>query len=162
MPVAGPTWTALIWTTGEARFLTPEHLLSVLEVDRHRVWGASLGDRGDTALPQDSVLMVSLVARRSDLNGDTFVERYRSHAEVARTHHGFSAYRQNVVRQNVALQNVAGCDAISEILLATEEDWRNNFYATPSAAEAVGRDVARFLDRAGTSSTLVRRFPGSA
>lgn len=157
MPVAGPTWTALIWTTGEARFLITEHLLSVLEVDRHCVWGASLGDRGDAALPPDALLMVSLVARRSDLNGDTFVERYHSHAEVARTHHGFGAYRQNVVHQNVD-----GCDAISEILLATEEDWRNNFYATPSSAVAVGRDIARFLDRAGTSSTLVRRFPGSA
>lgn len=162
MPVARPIWTALIWITGETHFLTTEHLLGVLEVDRHRVWGASLGDRGDAALSPDALLMVSLVARRGDLDDDTFVERYRSHAEVARTHHGFGAYRQNVVRKHVALQNVAGCDAISEILLATEEDWRNNFYATPSSAETVGRDVARFLDRAGTSSTLVRRFPGTA
>ena len=162
MPVARPIWTALIWITGETHFLTTEHLLGVLEVDRHHVWGASLGERGDAALSPDALLMVSLVARRSDLSADSFVEHYRSHAEVARTHHGFGAYRQNVVRKHVALQNAAGCDAISEISVATEEDWRNNFYTTPSSAEIVGRDVAQFLDRAGTSSTLVRRFPGTA
>ena len=54
--------------------------------------------------------------------------------------------------------SVAGPAAGWEILLAAADDWRDRCYVADDSAEAVAADVARFLDRRSTSSTIVRRF----
>ena len=155
MPITAPAWTALVWTTGAATTPLAAGHTSTLMLDRHPVWGDRLDD------PNDAVLMISLVARPDDLDAGTFADRYLAHAEVARTHHGFDAYRQNLVTGGTSVHGTS-TTAVSEILLADEEAWRDRFYSGDGSAEAIGRDVARFLDRAATISTLVRRFPGSA
>ena len=156
MPAVAPTWSALVWTAlWTAAGPAHDDVTTTLHVDRHPVWGDHLDD------PGDALLMVSLVASLPGMEAADFAGRYRAHAEVARTHHGFDAYRQNVVTSRSG-HLADGTAAVSEILLATEDAWRNSFYATPSSAEIVGNDVTRFLDRTGTSSTLVRRFPGTA
>ena len=58
----------------------------------------------------------------------------------------------------MATGDETGPAAVSEILLASEDDWRDRFYVADDSAEAVAADVARFLDRRSTSSTIVRRF----
>jgi hypothetical protein len=155
MPVAAPSWTALVWTTDEVTTPSASGYPVTLTLDRHPVWGDRLDDY------DDAVLMVSMVARPHGLDAGAFIDRYRAHAEVARTYHGFDAYRQTLVTSGTAVLG-KGPAAVSEILLADEEAWRDRFYEGDGASEAVGRDVARFLDRAATRSTLVRRFPGSA
>ncbi len=158
MPVKPPIWTALVWTTCFSPSSPVGGLIGSLTVNRHPVWGDNMND------PGNAILMISLVAGLSSLDAGSFTRRYLSHAEVARTHHGFDAYRQNVVEKNTIQGEPNPCspsvDAISEILLATEEAWQNRFYTTTESAEAVGQDVAGFLNRDDTSSTLIRRFPG--
>ena len=146
-----PVWTMLLWSTPEAD-LADHPLVLDLALARHDGWG----DVDDG--PAGAVLMVSLVGRSPEVDHTTFMARYRDHVAVARRHHGFTAYRQNVGRQNVATGDGTGPAAVSEILLASEDDWRDRFYVADDSAEAVAADVARFLDRRSTSSTIVRRF----
>jgi len=146
-----PAWTMLLWSTPEAD-LADHPLVLDLALARHDGWG----DVDDG--PAGAVLMVSLVGRSPEVDHPTFMARYRDHVAVARRHHGFTAYRQNVGRQNVATGDGTGPAAVSEILLASEDDWRDRFYVADDSAEAVAADVARFLDRRSTSSTIVRRF----
>ncbi len=144
-----PPWSALVWTAPGTDPVGHRPLLD-LDLVRHHGWGDV--DRAGSG----TVLMVSLVGRSQEVDHPTFVDRYRAHAEVAREHHGFAAYRQNV-----AAPGGAGPAAVSEILLASEADWRDRFYAHDDSAAVVGADVVGFLDRRATSSTLVRRFTGT-
>lgn len=148
-----PVWQALVWTTGTAAICDQGVIAWSQLFDRHPVWGDP--DSGNSR----SVLMVSLVVRLPQLDHGTFVDRYRNHAAIARRHHGFTAYRQNVV-PNTAITGADRTEvaAVSEIRLASELDWRDHFYRSPQSADAVGLDVRRFLDRGETLSTLVRRF----
>jgi len=141
-------WTRLVWCAPGAD-LGGSPLLD-LPVHRHPGWGDP--DAGGSG----SVLMVSLVASATDLDHPTFVARYRNHARIAAQHHGFAAYRQNV-----ATSGGVGPAAVSEILLASEADWRDRFYSTPGSAGVIGADVAQFLDLRATASTLVRRYVGT-
>ncbi len=146
-----PVWTTLVWSLpGTTRPLEGSPVHDLL-MERHPVWGDP--DKDST----DGVLMVSLVTRSLDIDHRTFVARYRNHTQIARHHHGFAAYRQNLNKQSPTGPDP---DAVSEILLASEADWRNRFYTANESADLVAGDVARFLDRQATISTLVRRFIG--
>ena len=152
-----PAWTTLVWALpGTATPATTRSLggspIHDLLMERRTVWGDP--DEDSAA----GVLMVSLVARSLEIDHPTFATRYRNHAEIARRHHGFSAYRQNLVKHSPARPDP---DAVSEILLASEDDWRNRFYTADDSADLVAGDVVRFLDRQATKSTLVRRFRGN-
>ncbi|MEC9395912.1 MAG: hypothetical protein VYA89_08660 [Actinomycetota bacterium] len=148
MRAESPPWSALIWSLPTSDLPGQRTLLN-LDLVRHDGWGDP-----DTGTP-DAVLMVSLVSASPGLDHATFASRYRAHIDVARKHHGFAAYRQNVTATPGT-----GPDAVSEILLASEVDWRRRFYVGKGSAAAVGADVANFLDRRTTSSTIVRRFAG--
>jgi len=153
MDPAPPPWTALAWLAGDARI--PETLLEPFDVlaswtaHRRLVWG------GDTSVddPVKGVKMVSFVRRLDGLDDTTFVDRYMAHGPVARRHHGMQRYRQNVV--TTAGQDGPAPDAVSELWFPSEEAWRDDFYLAPDSRDAVAADVAGFLDRRTTSSTLV-------
>ncbi|MDG2428190.1 MAG: hypothetical protein P8M16_07150 [Acidimicrobiales bacterium] len=158
IPPHPPIWTALVWTTCFGPMPPVDRTIGSLTVNRHPVWGGGLTDTGN------AIMMISLVVGLPSLDADSFKERYLDHAKVARAHHGFDAYRQNVVEKNAVQRELTSCvcgvDAVSEILLADEEAWRDRFYTTTESARAIGHDVAGFLNRDDTSSTLVRRFSG--
>jgi len=158
IPVERPAWSMLVWSvpgwppTG----VSPSHESPLLDLvlTRHLAWG-----NPDLLTSDAAVLMVSLVAPAAELDNPTFVGRYRAHREVAWVHHGFAAYRQNVVIDG-ATSGGGVPAAVSEILLLSADDWRDRFYVGDDSAAAVAADVAGFLDRRTTTSTLVRRIVG--
>ena len=152
MDTAPPRWTALAWLADGATIpdtlLEPFDVLSFWTVDRRLVWGGPVIDG-----PAQGVKMVSFVRRLDGLDDTTFVDRYLAHGSVARRHHGMQRYRQNVV--TAAGPDGPAPDAVSELWFPSEEAWRDDFFLTPGSRDAVAADVAGFLDRRTTSSTLV-------
>ena len=153
MDPAPPPWTALAWLADGARIpdtlLEPFDVLASWTAHRRLVWG------GDTSVdaPSGGVKMISFVRRLDGLDDTTFVDRYLAHGSVARRHHGMVRYRQNVV--TTAGPDGPAPDAVSELWFPSEEAWRDDFYLEAGSRDAVAADVAGFLDRRTTSSTLV-------
>jgi hypothetical protein len=152
MDTAPPRWTTLVWLADGATIpdtlLEPFDVLASWTADRRLVWGGPVVDG-----PAQGVKMVSFVRRLDGLDDTTFVDRYLAHGSVARRHHGMQRYRQNVV--TAAGPDGPAPDAVSELWFPSEEAWRDDFYLAPGSRDAVAADVAGFLDRRTTSSTLV-------
>jgi len=156
MDTAPPGWTALAWLLDGAVIpdgpLEPFRVLASWTADRHLVWGDDPRPGG----PTQGVKMISFVNRLDGLDDTTFHDRYVSHGSVARRHHGMERYRQNIVVGGSS--DGPAPDAVSELWFRDEEAWREDFYLEPDSRDAIGADVARFLDRRTTSTTLVRQY----
>ena len=153
MDTAPPHWGGLAWLVAGAAvphgLLGPSDVLASWTADRRLVWD----DHPGVDDPTRAVKMVSFVRRLDGLDDATFVERYLAHASVACRHHGMHRYRQNVVATGSPVG--AAPDAISELSFASEDAWRDDFYLASDSMAAVAADVAGFLDRRTTASTLV-------
>jgi uncharacterized protein (TIGR02118 family) len=100
-----------------------------------------------------AVKQVAFTAPRADLTLEEFAARYREHAPVAREHHpGVRRYVQNFVMEADSERTWA---AVAELWFDDEQSYRESFYRDETCREVVAADVARFLDRGGTTSVIV-------
>jgi uncharacterized protein (TIGR02118 family) len=109
------------------------------------------------------VKLVFLCRRRADITHERYVELLLDgHVPLALRHHPtLRRYVVNVVEGTRGA--VPALDSIGELWFDSLEDYRQRLYDSPAGAEAIGRDVARFLGSAATYVTdeRVQREPPS-
>ena len=129
----------------ELLFTAGTTLVDAFRVETVRHW-----DDGVVA----GVTRLAFVARRTDVDGETFRRRYEAHAAIARKQHpGICRYVQHFVRHGTD-RDIA---AISELHFADDDSMRTRFYRDEQSAAVVDADIADYLDRERTWSMITRR-----
>jgi hypothetical protein len=122
-------------------------------VDERDAWTYDREWSDGVATP--GVKQISLVARRTDLDFDEFVARYRRHVDVAKVHHiGCWQYVQNFVAAPISTRPAPTIDGLSELWFRSIDDMVEPFYTAPNSPDAVRDDTTGFIDFANTRSYL--------
>jgi hypothetical protein len=133
-------------------------VLNAWRVDEHIGW-----DRRSRSEHEISPYFkqVSFVAKWPELAKSEFERLYADHEILASVHHpSFASYIQNVVAWGVSRSGgVPSCDAISESVFRTEEDFLERYFAGPESPAIVGADTRKFLDPEHTTWTLIYEWP---
>jgi uncharacterized protein (TIGR02118 family) len=106
--------------------------------------------------PDCAVAMVSLMRRRPGSTPEEFVAHWtQRHAPLALSRHvGLADYHQFVVRETLA-EGAAEIDGIAQLGFRTRVDFETRFFDSDAGRAEIMADVARFMDRPGSETTLV-------
>ena len=135
-----------------------DHWPNALSVLGRRVWAWRVTEHAPKLGTQPcAVAMVSLMRRNPSMDHDEFVSHWtENHAPLAlRRHLGLADYRQYVVDETLTAETPE-IDGIALLGFLTRADFDDRFFDSDAGRAEIMDDVARFMDRPGRETTLVR------